>query len=39
MANEILKHGLSVLEQIKHTNENGNKYWMAKVIFYISIFA
>lgn len=30
MANEILKHGLSVFEQIKHTDENGNEYWMAR---------
>ena len=30
MANEISKNNLSVFEQIKHTDENGNEFWMAR---------
>lgn len=30
MAKEISKSGLSVFEQIKNTDENGNEFWMAR---------
>ncbi len=30
MAKEILKNSLSVFEQIKQTDENGNEFWMAR---------
>lgn len=30
MENELSKNGLSVFEQIKHTDQNGNEYWMAR---------
>lgn len=30
MTQEINKHTLTIFEQIKHTDENGNEYWMAR---------
>jgi DNA-damage-inducible protein D len=30
MAKELSKKGLPIFEQIKHTDENGNEYWMAR---------
>ena len=30
MAKQIAKNNLSIFEQIKHTDENGNEFWMAR---------
>lgn len=30
MAKEVSKNNESLFEQIKHTDENGNEYWMAR---------
>lgn len=30
MAKQIGKNNLSIFEQIKHTDENGNEFWMAR---------
>ena len=30
MAKEIINNNLSVFEQIRKTDENGNEYWMAR---------
>jgi len=30
MAKQLAKNNLSIFEQIKHTDENGNEFWMAR---------